>query len=99
MLEALYLTRGKRKLSDAKISFLAVLALFLGGGTSCDNRPSVGANGDLPENFSCAEALPGWKRASAITPDVVPPCMTGSSGSCDGVGSQYVSGTGWCRPR
>lgn len=41
---------------------------------------------------------PGWRRAKAITPDVVPPCFTGSVGICDSA-FVYVSGTGWCKPR
>jgi hypothetical protein len=32
-----------------------------------------------------------------VTPDVVPPCNTGSSGKCES-GMTYVRGTGWCRP-
>jgi len=52
----------------------------------------------LPEDFECAGGAPGWKRAVAISPDVVPPCDTGSTGTCDGFGYTYVVGTGWCRP-
>jgi hypothetical protein len=78
---------------------VASFALLLASGLACETREVAEAEFVLPENFSCAEAMPAWKRASAITPDVVPPCMTGSSGSCDGTGFRYVSGTGWCRPR
>ena len=40
---------------------------------------------------------PGWQRARAITPDVVPPCFSGSGGICaEGFG--YVRSSGWCRP-
>jgi hypothetical protein len=37
-------------------------------------------------------------RAQAVTPDVVPPCHSGSGGMCVNKNYQYVSGTGWCRP-
>lgn len=50
------------------------------------------------EDFSCGSRNKGWKLAEAVTPDVVPPCYTGSSGRC-AVGFEYVAGTGWCRPR
>lgn len=51
---------------------------------------------DIMEGFSCTQGKPGWKPASAVTPDVVYPCMTGSGGICP-MRYQYVSGTGWCR--
>ena len=53
----------------------------------------------LQDGFDCDQALPGWRRATAITPDVIGPCSTGSSGSCADARYSYVSGTGWCRPR
>lgn len=53
----------------------------------------------VPEGFDCAKGMPGWKRAAAITPDLVPPCRTGSAGKCDDPRYEYVRGTGWCRPR
>ena len=49
------------------------------------------------DGFTCERGKEGWRRAVAVTPDVVPPCMTGSVGKCDR-GFEYVSGTGWCRP-
>jgi hypothetical protein len=52
-----------------------------------------------PEDFGCTRGMSGWRRATAITPDVVPPCMSGSSGSCEDPQYAYVAGTGWCRPR
>ena len=51
------------------------------------------------DGFDCATGKTGWKRAKAITPNLVGPCNTGSGGSCEGPGYQYVTGTGWCRPR
>jgi hypothetical protein len=75
------------------------LAFYIAVTTSCDVRSVVESDFVLPEDFNCAEALPGWQRARVVTPDVVLPCMTGSSGSCEGSGYTYVSGTGWCRPR
>jgi hypothetical protein len=50
------------------------------------------------EGFHCSSGRPGWKRAKAITPNLVPPCNTGSSGMCEQPAFEYVSGTGWCRP-
>ena len=51
------------------------------------------------DGFDCGTGKAGWKRAKAITPNLVGPCNTGSGGSCEGPGFQYVTGTGWCRPR
>jgi len=55
--------------------------------------------GDYMDGFDCRSGKAGWKRAKAITPNLVGPCNTGSGGSCEGPGYQYVTGTGWCRPR
>jgi hypothetical protein len=77
---------------------LALYLLPLFGCEAEDQTKTVSAF-VVPEKFDCENAMPGWKRASAITPDVVPPCMTGSSGSCDEAEYSYVAGTGWCRPR
>ncbi|KAI9129142.1 hypothetical protein [Acaryochloris sp. CCMEE 5410] len=41
----------------------------------------------------------GWERATAISPDLVPPCNTGSTGVCPNHGFVYVKGTGWCKPQ
>ena len=49
-------------------------------------------------SIDCEQGLPGWSRAVAVTPDVVTPCNTGSSGKCAEKTFIYVSGTGWCRP-
>jgi hypothetical protein len=54
---------------------------------------------DYMDGFDCGTGKAGWKRAKAITPNLVGPCNTGSGGSCEGPGFQYVRGTGWCRPR
>lgn len=67
-----------------------VVALYLIGGASEEVRSMDG--------FSCEGGKQGWKRADAITPDLVLPCQSGSTGIC-AVGFEYVSGTGWCRPR
>ena len=75
------------------------LTLCIAATTSCDVSTVVESGFALPEDFNCSEALPDWKRAHVVTPDVVLPCMTGSSGGCDDTGYTYVSGTGWCRPR
>ena len=50
------------------------------------------------EGFDCGSGKPGWKRAKAVTPNLVPPCNTGSGGMCEQF-FEYVPGTGWCRPR
>jgi len=50
------------------------------------------------EGFDCGSGKPGWKRAKAVTPNLVPPCNSGSGGVCEQF-FEYVSGTGWCRPR
>jgi len=50
------------------------------------------------EGFDCGSGKAGWKRAKAITPNLVPPCNTGSGGMCEQF-FEYVPGTGWCRPR
>jgi hypothetical protein len=55
--------------------------------------------GGYMDGFDCRTGKAGWKRAKVITPNLVGPCNTGSGGSCDGPGFQYVTGTGWCRPR
>jgi hypothetical protein len=49
--------------------------------------------------FDCGGGKPGWKRAQAVTPNLVPPCNAGSAGKCEGPQFEYVTGTGWCRPR
>ena len=51
------------------------------------------------DGFTCEGGKKGWVRAQAVTPDVVGPCKTGSSGKCAAPGFEYVRGTGWCRPR
>ena len=51
------------------------------------------------DGFDCGSGKPGWKRAQAVTPNLVPPCNTGSAGKCEGPRFEYVAGTGWCRPR
>jgi hypothetical protein len=47
---------------------------------------------------NCQSSPSGWVPAVAVTPDAVPPCRKGSSGTCPGSGYRYVSGTGLCRP-
>lgn len=78
---------------------LALVVAWVFSGCESERQIESGPRLSLPEDFECAAGLPDWKRARVVTPDVVPPCMTGSSGSCDGVGYVYASGTGWCRPR
>ena len=51
------------------------------------------------DGFDCASGKPGWKRAQAVTPDVVGKCHTGSQGTCGDFKLEYAPGTGWCRPR
>ena len=51
------------------------------------------------DGFDCGSGKPGWKTAQAVTPNLVPPCNTGSAGKCEGPRFEYVAGTGWCRPR
>lgn len=82
----------------ASKSLVAGMALCLAASvTGCDIRDANDTESAMPADFSCGEALGGWKPAPAVTPDAVPPCMTGSAGLCD-PGYHYVSGTGWCRP-
>ena len=50
------------------------------------------------EGFDCGSGKAGWKRAKAITPNLAPPCNSGSGGMCEQF-FEYVPGTGWCRPR
>ncbi len=42
-----------------------------------------------------ADAIP----AKAVTPDVVPPCFSGSGGICPKPDYVYMTSTGWCRPK
>jgi len=65
------------------------------GGTVTTDKTAAG----YMDGFDCRTGKAGWKRAKAITPNLVGPCNTGSGGSCEGPGFQYVTGTGWCRPR
>ena len=60
-------------------------------------RPDKAAAKNM-EGFDCGSGKPGWKRAKAVTPNLVPPCNTGSGGICEQF-FEYVPGTGWCRPR
>ncbi len=90
-----------RRMSEsihASMTCLTGLGLLFALSVGCEVREVHEAEFLIPEDFSCAAALDGWKRASAVTPDVVAPCMTGSSGSCEDSDYRYVSGTGWCRP-
>ena len=59
---------------------------------ACSPRPQPNLTVD------CEQGLPGWSRAVAVTPDVVPPCNTGSGGICADKTFVYITGTGWCRP-
>ncbi len=53
--------------------------------------------GAQPDAAIACGGKPGWQRARAVTPDVVPPCFSGSGGICaEGFG--YVRSSGWCRP-
>jgi hypothetical protein len=65
------------------------------GGSVSSDKTAAG----YMDGFDCRTGKTGWKRAKAITPNLVGPCNTGSGGSCEGPGFQYVTGTGWCRPR
>ncbi|WLT40337.1 hypothetical protein NON20_24710 (plasmid) [Synechocystis sp. B12] len=70
--------------------FLCCGLLFISG--ACSSRPQPNLIVD------CEKGLPGWSLAVAVTPDVVPPCNTGSVGNCTDKAFVYVNGTGWCRP-
>jgi hypothetical protein len=63
---------------------------------AADNTKAAIAGRD---RFDCGSGKPGWKRAQAVTPNLVPPCNTGSAGKCEAPRFEYVAGTGWCRPR
>ena len=77
-------------------------------GTEAYSQNSVEATKERPntdktasknmEGFDCGSGKAGWKRAKAITPNLVPPCNSGSGGVCEQF-FEYVPGTGWCRPR
>jgi len=82
--------RAPRLLRILLAVVIALIAVYFLGQRD-DDRSSM-------EGFSCAGGKQGWKRAKAVTPDVVAPCYTGSVGICD-TGFEYVTGTGWCRPR
>ncbi len=71
--------------------WLLVLCLF-----ACQPKPDH--SNDLPAQFDCATGSPGWVRATAISPNLLAPCETGSAGICP-ARFRYQSGTGWCRPR
>ena len=63
------------------------------GSTNIDKA----AAGNMAD-FDCGSGKPGWKRAKAVTPNLVGPCKSGSGGICESR-FEYVPGTGWCRPR
>ena len=70
---------------------MILVALALG--VSCDAREGT-------ETFSTCDKIPeGWEHASTVTPDAVPPCLKGLTGTCPSIGHEYVKGTGWCRPQ
>ena len=54
---------------------------------------------DIWAGFDCSGGKTGWKRAKAVTPNLVGPCNSGNGGLCEGSSYEYVPGTGWCRPR
>lgn len=96
-----------------KFMFLPALlicggVLATGYGSDAFSQSSVDATKERPttdkaaskimEGFDCGSGKPGWKRAKAITPSLVPPCNTDSGGMCEQF-FEYVPGTGWCRPR
>jgi len=64
----------------------------------CSCTPQANDDVGILDGFDCRTGKEGWIRAKAVTPDVVPPCDTGSGGVCE-PGYEYVSGTGWCRPK
>jgi hypothetical protein len=75
--------------------FLLVPTIGLAG---CDlDSTEESAENEKAANHSCA-GQPGWERATAVSPDVVPPCKTGSTGTCATSGYRYLTGTGWCKP-
>ena len=86
------MTRGKNlMLYLALLICGGVLATVSGGDARSQN--SVEASKERPntdkaaaknmEGFDCGSGKPGWKRAKAITPNLVPPCNTGSGGMCE----------------
>jgi hypothetical protein len=90
---------------------LAVAAAFSGGvlaaeaneagGINREKKPAANADkaANYLEGFNCGTGKTGWVRAKAVTPNLVPPCNTGSGGLCEPASFVYVPGTGWCRPR
>jgi uncharacterized low-complexity protein len=101
------MTRGKPlMLYLALLICGGVLATVYGSDARSQN--SVEASKERPntdnaaaktmEGFDCGSGKAGWKRAKAVTPNLVPPCNTGSGGMCEQF-FEYVPGTGWCRPR
>jgi hypothetical protein len=97
---------------DRYVWFLASLVFFCLSGNlyGDDGKPQnsvdakkANANPDKTaakqmDGFDCGSGKAGWKRSKAITPNLVPPCNTGSGGVCEQF-FEYVPGTGWCRPR
>ena len=51
------------------------------------------------EMTNCDLLPEGWVDAESVSPDLVPPCNKGSVGTCEEFGYEYVTGTGYCRPR
>jgi len=72
------------------------LGLFITGLTYYFST-QVPEENDRMVGFSCEGGEKGWEIAKAISPDVVPPCNSGSAGVCENH-FMYVRGTGWCRP-
>ncbi|MBL0231762.1 MAG: hypothetical protein IPP76_13665 [Moraxellaceae bacterium] len=72
-----------------------LLYALLVGLLACSPKTPAPINWD---GFSCHSGKKDWLRAKVVTPDVVPPCHSGSGGMCVNKNYQYVSGTGWCRP-
>jgi len=54
---------------------IAVLVSLM---SSCHRQSTRSLDG-----FNCETGKPGWKRATAVSPDLVPPCNSGSTGTCD----------------
>lgn len=79
------------------LTHLATLTVVLAAAATLPGCASRARTSAKEAAVSCDGMPKGWVTAKAITPDLVPPCKSGSSGIC-AAGYRYVSGTGWCRP-
>ena len=78
-----------------RIATVLVLIFVMLQGCDRDNR----ASDDSFEINRCDMPPDGWVNAESVSPDVVPPCNKGSTGTCKELGYVYEKGTGFCRPR